>query len=55
MQFSKLYRSAPQQSQVMKQAPECLGNKQLDVTAKKKKKKKRKEIRFKWAHKTKKE
>ena len=37
MQFSKLYRSAPQQSQVMKQAPEWLGNKQLDVTAKKKK------------------
>ena len=42
MQFSKLYRSAPQQNQVMKQAPECLGNKQLDVTAKKRKKERKK-------------
>ena len=41
MQFSKLYRSAPQQSQVTKQAPECLGNKQLDVTAEKKKERKK--------------
>ena len=44
VQFRELYRSAPKQSQVTKQAPDCSGNKELDVTVLRKKKEKEKKI-----------